>query len=240
MIYHVLPGDSLVETFKKSGLEGEIIVCRETLVTGDLDGETLDEFWDTRANYIALEHGGDPIEYRDSVAGELEKLLEVEEGDEVNLWFEYELFCSANMWFCLDMLKDSGASLFRVAPVNAKPDAIWDGFGQHTENELLECFESRTRFSQQDVMTASELWKAFRNRDANVFEKLAQYRSPSFPFLREVCDAAIRVNDEPVELVRELRAAGYRDIETLFPEFRKRAGVYGFGDTQVESLLRHA
>ena len=239
MIYHVLPGDSLVETFKQTGIEGEIVVCREALVSGDLDGETLDEFWDTRANSISVEHGGDPIEYRDSVAGEFEKLLDAGAGDEVNLWFEYELFCSVNMWFCLDLVKNSEATVFRVAPVNLAPDKIWDGFGQSTETELFECFESRIQFSKQDISVASELWNAFRVRDNETIRRLADYRSGCLPFLREVCDAAVELNSRPVEVVKELKAEGLNELEDVFPEFRKRAGVYGFGDSQVESILKH-
>ena len=238
MIYHVLPGDALVETFKKSGVNGEIIVCREAFVSGDLYGETLDEFWDTRANLISVEHGGDPIEYRDHVAGELEKLFDAHADDEVNFWFEYELFCSVNMWFCLDLVSNSEASLFRVAPVNLAPDKIWDGFGQSTETELRECFESRIQFSQQDISVAIGLWTAFRVRDNETIRRLAEYRSPCLPFLREVCDAAVHLNSHPAEVVRKLKAEGLNELNEVFPEFRKRAGVYGFGDSQVESLLR--
>lgn len=222
MIYHVLPGDSLVETFKKSRINGEIIVCREAFISGDLDGETLDEFWDTRANLIAVEHGGDPIEYRENVAGELEKVFDAQEDDEVNLWFEYELFCSVNMWFCLDLLKNSEASLFRIAPVNLAPDKVWDGFGESAETELRECFESRIQFSKQDISVGSELWGAFRIHDNESIKRLSEYRSPCFPFLREVCDAAVEINSRPAELVRELKSEGLTEIDSLFPEFRKR------------------
>ena len=75
MSIHVLPGDSLVAEFNKAGIEGEVVVCRECLVAGDRSGPTLDEFWDRRMNFIALEYGGDPIEYQENVAYELEKLI---------------------------------------------------------------------------------------------------------------------------------------------------------------------
>jgi hypothetical protein len=239
MIVHVLPGDSLVETFKTTGIEGETIVCREAFVSGDLDGGTLEDFWETRANLIAVEFGGDPIEYRESVAGEFEKLLDLEPDDEVNLWFEYELFCSVNMWFCLDLLKNIGLKIFRVAPVKTSPDNVWNGFGQHSSGDLVECFHARIQFSQEDVLRGSQLWKAFREGDADTFRDLSTYRSPCFPFLKEICDAASEIETEPAMIVRELRSAGLNDIDTVFPEFKKRAGVYGFGDVQVQRILDH-
>ncbi len=237
MILHVLPGDSLTAEFTKTSIDGEVIVCRECLVTGDVSGRTLDEFWDRRANFIAVEYGGDPIEYQENVAYELERLIGLSEKDEVNLWFEYELFCHANMWFCLDLLNGTEASVFRVAPVNASPDDVWKGFGILDAAALSECFDARTKFTGEDIETGSALWRAFSKRDADKLAELGEYRSPSFPFLKEVCEAAARIDSRPAEIVRELKADGLDRIETVFPEFQKRAGVYGFGDLQVERLL---
>jgi hypothetical protein len=39
--------------------------------------------------------------YLSYVADEIEKLLVPGAGDEIDLWFENELFCSVNYWFCL-------------------------------------------------------------------------------------------------------------------------------------------
>ena len=99
MIYHVLPGDSVAEEFKKTNIDGQTIVCREALVAGPLDGENLDEFWDQRAKFILTEYGEDEIEYHEKVADPLNLLTELTPDDEVNLWFEYELFCSVHLWF---------------------------------------------------------------------------------------------------------------------------------------------
>lgn len=237
MIVHVLPGDSLVEEFKKTEIEGEIVVCRECLVVGDLTGETLDEFWRSRANFLELEYGGDPIEYQEGVAYELERLIDLPSDAEVNLWFEYELFCQANMWFCLNLLKSSGAEVYRVAPSNPSPDDVWKGFGEHDGAELANCFDSRIQFTEEDIAVGSRLWDAFRKRAPELLQELGEYRSPCFPFLKEVCDAAAEIEIRPARIVTELRSAGLKEIETVFPAFQKQAGVYGFGDLQVERLL---
>ncbi len=240
MIYHVLPGDSLAADFRKTGIEGEVIVCRECLVAGDKSGTTLEEFWDRRANFIALEYGGDPIEYQENVAYELERLIGLEPGDEVNLWFEYELFCQANMWFCLDLLKTPDAHVYRVEPLNASPDDVWRGFGKLDAAELVNCYEGRIEFSDDDIETGSKLWNAFRAGDAAQLLQLGEYRSPCFPFLEEVCEAASVIDSKPIDIIRQLKSAGKGDIESVFPEFQKQAGVYGYGDLQVELLLRNA
>ncbi len=236
MIVHVLPGDSLVEEFRKSEIEGETIVFREALVAGDICAETLDEFWDIRANFLELEYGEDPIDYREKVAYEMERLTYLPPAAEVSLWFEYELFCQANMWFCLDLLKKH-RNIYRVAPLNASPDDVWKGFGNHTSDDLVSCFQSRTLLTEQDLTMGAELWAAFSTRDPEKLKELGAYRSESFPFLKEVADAAAEIDRRPTEIVREIISEGHAEFEQIFPEFQKRAGVYGFGDLQVERLI---
>ncbi len=240
MSIHVLPGDSLVAEFNKAGIEGEVVVCRECLVAGDRSGPTLDEFWDRRMNFIALEYGGDPIEYQENVAYELEKLIGLPADTEVNLWFEYELFCQVNMWFCLDLLKGSDVRVFRIEPLNASPDDIWKGFGKLEAVDLVNCYEGRTQFSEEDIAMGSRLWEAFRQEVLDELRRLGEYRSPCFPFLKEVCEAAAEIGSRPAAIVRELKASGLNEPESLFLEFQKRAGVYGYGDLQVARLLQES
>jgi hypothetical protein len=235
MIAHVLAGDSMLDTFRRSGVGGEVIVFREALVTGDLAGETLEEFWNTRANFIGIEYGADPIEYHETVADELIRLLDLGEGDEINLWFEHELFCAANMWFCLDLLSSTSATLFRVAPLDTGHK--WDGFAKHTPEHLAACYRGRQAFTPDDIELAVKLWSAFRKRDRAGLLRLGLEGSPRFPHLKEVSEAAAEVDTRPAEIVRRLRASGFSEMETLFPEFQKEARVFGFGDSQVERLL---
>lgn len=236
MNIHVLPGDSLTAEFSQTGIGGDVIVCRETLIAGDISEENLDLFWDIRANFVMLDYGGDPIEYRESVAYELEKLIDLDPETEVNLWFEYELFCQANMWFCLDLLKNH-ENIYRVAPLNASPDDVWKGFGQHDAAALNECFQERVKITAEDLSTGRELWDAFRKRESKRLLELGNYRSACFPFLKETSNAAAEIETRPIKILKEITATGLSEIETIFPEFQKCAGVYGYGDLQVERLL---
>ncbi len=237
MIYHVLPGDAQAEEFRKTGFDGELIVFREALIAGPIDAENIDDFWDERAQFILSEYGEDVIDYHEKVADEISKLADVPDGSEVILWFEYELFCSVNMWFCLDLLKNSNSNIYRVAPLNASPDDVWKGFGKHDAAALSKCFESRIQFTAEDVEHGAKLWNAFRHRDPAKLLDFGEYRSPCFPFLKEVCVAAAAIDTHPEKIVKELKAEGLNGIEDIFPEFQKRAGVYGFGDLQVGRIL---
>lgn len=238
MIYHILPGDSLVEEFKQTGIEGEVIVCREALVDGPIDAETLDEFWQQRAHFILAEHGDDEIEYHEKVADQLNKLTELNADDEVNLWFEYELFCSVNMWFCLSLLEQTNAAVYRVKPIGLDEENRWDGFGKFTADDLKAAFELRTRFASEEVVLGSELWNAYRRKKiAGLRLRLGETEYPCFPFLSEVVAAASEQDVRPLEIVKEIKAGRTTGFDEIFQKFRQRAGVYGYGDVQVRRLL---
>jgi hypothetical protein len=237
MNLHLLPGDAYVSEFKKSGIEGEVRVCRECLVEGDLSGESLDEFFRNRAAFINDgDHEGADA-YDAQVGSEFRRLLDLPAGTEVNLWFEYELFCAVNMWFCCDLLATTAADVYRVAPIHLLTEKRWDGFGLATADEMRRCFESRTKFGHEDVRLGAGLWRAYKAGDRAALRSLSEASSEVFPYLREVCDAAIAKDSRPKEIIREIQAEGHSDFRQIFPEFRRRAGVYGYGDTQVQRLI---
>jgi len=237
MIYHVLPGDAQVQAFKDSGIEAEMLVCREALVEGDVSGGTLDEFFVNRAAFHNDSSDEDPANYNANVASQFRKLLDVREGDEVNLWFEYELFCAVNMWFCIDLLSETNAAVYRVEPVYLNAQNKFDGFENVTPEQMQECFDARTQLTSDDIALGSALWKAFRNDDAEKLQSLSTEVSPAFPYLAEICAAAIDRHTRPAEIVREITSDGVRDFGGVFVEFKKRAGIYGYGDSQVQRLL---
>ena len=237
MIYHVLPGDAQVEEFNKAGIEGTVIVCREALIYGPIDAPDLDKFWDDRARFIVGEYGEDEIAYHDNVGGELAKLQDVEAGDEVNLWFEYELFCSVNMWFCMSLLKDTGATVYRIEPIGLDEADRWNGFGKFNSDALKAAFELRTQLTAEDLHFAASLWDAYRTKDNDKLRELAAGEHDAFPCLGEVAAAAAEENIRPAEIVREIQAGGETEFEKIFEEFKKRAGVYGYGDLQVQKLV---
>lgn len=240
MICHVLPGDAQVAEFERTGLAGEVIVCREALIAGPVDAESLDEFWDRRARFILSEYGDDTIAYHEKVADPLSRLTELDSTDDVNLWFEYELFCSVNMWFCLSLLRDTGATVYRVEPIGLDEAERWDGFGNFNSDDMLAAYELRSAFTDDDIRLGAELWRAYSRSEHSHLRELAARATDRFPYLGEVIAAANEQATRPTEVLREILSHDPRaDFSTVFVEFKKRAGVYGYGDTQVQRLLDH-
>jgi hypothetical protein len=235
MNLHVLPGDATVAQFNDSGVDGSVAVCRECLVEGPVAGETRGELFRERAEFIRAAYDGD--DYAANVAAEFEKLLALRAGDEVNLWFEYELFCQVNYWFCLSLLEGTGAKVFRVSPILRDQSDKWKGFGQLSSRDMATCFAARVELSAEDIRRGAKLWDAFRFGRADEMRELAVTDSGAFPMLSETVEAAIARDERPREILREIIGEGVAGFENVFREFSQRAGVYGYGDSQVRRLV---
>lgn len=239
MSIHVLPGDALAVDFKNADIEGDVVVCRECLIEGDVRGEELEDFWSARADFLQSAYGKDEIFYVENVVAEFEELFYLEPETEVNLWFEYELFCQTNMWFCLYLLaEETDATVYRVAPVVRTDEDVWKGFGGLSADDLRACFEHRIKFGKSDILLGKDLWKAYQNKDFDKLRQLSRTNSECFPKLKEVCEAEIEKQFRPKRTLEKIIAGGETDFGRIFELFKSEEGVYGFGDSQVKRILQ--
>jgi hypothetical protein len=237
MIIHVLPGDAIVEEFSRTGLEGQVAVCREALVDGPVNAEGLHDLWNLREEYFAETDPDAENSYGQHIVAEFGKLIELPASSEVNLWFEYELFCQVNMWFCLYILRETKAEVYRVAPSVRADGDIWKGFGGLGADLLRKCHTDRQKLEREDISLGSELWQAHRTGNGDRLRSLSTTPVIGFPFLKEVCEAEVVKAFRPKEILREIIDGGLSDFQEVFQAFSDRAGVYGYGDSQVKQIL---
>src|ERR1700749_4326832 len=95
-ILHILNGDSTLQSFEQTGLEGDIMVWREVLSEGPLEENIASgSFWKNRSEWISKGSGETPDKYDEKVIKELSKLSDPYQ--EFNLCFEFDLHCQINM-----------------------------------------------------------------------------------------------------------------------------------------------
>lgn len=241
-IYHILNGDCLKEMFPKN-IKGELIVARECLVDGDVSGESLDEFLQVRAKFICSKY---PVfseeEYHQGTSAELKKVLEIQKEDEVNLWFEDDLFCQVNFWFCLNLLFENGKkqNIYLVRPNKGNEY----NFGRMNQEELSSAHVNKMSINSKPLEQMSKLWRMYQHENWTGMHEIAELLKDELPFLLPAVNAQIdrlsKENDEgrPKESLRKIII----ELETtefapVFQEFCKREEIYGFGDFQVRCLL---
>ena len=244
MVYHVLNGDALTDRFLATGIGGETVITRECLIDGSLNGDTLSEFYQTRAKYIKDTLNENEEAYYAGAVNEFEKLSTAAGHAEFNLWFGYDLFCRANMWFILSLLNDleTTKEIFVVYPSYLGGDDVWKDFGSATPADLITCYNQRVKFDDEDLALGNNLWIAYKNNDLDTLEKLSRQHSVCFPYLQEVCKAHIErfpKNNEksrPEKVIEEIIQSGTRDFYSVFSKFFSREGIYGFGDDQLKQI----
>ena len=100
---HIHNGESSAGTLREFGFPGEHFSFNEALVDGPTPGGvSAEEFLRIRARFLSSD---DPTEQKSCKAGLLKQQDTLErslERDEVVLWFEYDLFCQANLLYLLD------------------------------------------------------------------------------------------------------------------------------------------
>jgi len=87
------------------------------MVTGPVDGSSLAELYDNRKSHLE-EFTGSTVDYEGAAIEEFNQIINLPNGAEVNLWFEYDLFCQVNLWFVLNLLsiKDRQMQMHLVLP----------------------------------------------------------------------------------------------------------------------------
>lgn len=244
MTYHVLNGDCLANDLVSAEIKGNTITCRECLIEGPLNVGTLAQFWKARAQFIASTYDSSIEDYFDKVVTELEKLLCLPANAKVYLWFEDDLFCQANLWFTLSLLKQVKVPLliYRVFPMITDPKDTWKGFGMSDRRMLEQSFNNSILFSADDLRFGFDLWNAYKEGDFEALHRLSFINSPCFQHLEEVCQAHIDrfpANGKlgrPEKCIQEIMDTSNQEFNQLFNEFSQREGIYGLGDVQVKRI----
>ena len=241
MVYNILNGDALAFSFPDAGIEGDIVVMREALIDGDLTGNNLNEFWQSRAKY----HDSTEAQYYSDVVKEFEKIINAPNNSEFNLWFEFDLFCQVNMWFVISII-NSLLIKKKVYAVNTSyldktSKQYWNGFGSANSSELRICFADRILLNNVDLQLAEDLWTAYKTGNLNELTRLATKQPSAFPNLQEVVKAHVdrfpkEGKGRPEKTIEDITKNISTDFDKVLKEFWNKESIYGFGDTQVKHL----
>lgn len=237
---HIANGDALAGTLRESTILGQLIVCREALIDGPVSSDTMEDFWQERARYIQEVFQASHADYFDSVKSEYDRIDSLNTDDDVCLWFEHDLFCQANMWFIVSLLeKRRITNVYRVSPL-PRLNTKWEGFGRHTADDLKACLTNRVTLTAGDFKLGNDLWNAYRKSDTGMLLFLGGSLSPCFPRLDEVCKAEAdrKRNARPEKVLREIISKGNSEFHEIFRQFSQREAIYGFGDAQVQLMLK--
>ena len=242
MQYHILNGDALKAQIPTDKITGNLIVCRECLIDGNIEGDSLMEFWDNRSEFMEKNYGIGVGRYNEHALPEFQKILELRKEDVVNLWFGDDLFCQMNLCFIIHLLDVIGLR-DNIFLVKAQTDN-WQEFGGMSATELVTAYENKKAMTSEEFQLILDCWKAFQQNDLAQLEILSKTPTANFPFFQEVIQAHIdrfpkngalgRPQQQLLAIQEKLKTTKF---EAIFKAFNQTEGIYGFGNLQVKALF---
>ncbi len=251
-ILHVLNGDATAYNFQETGLPGDVLVWREILSQGPLNSAIASgEFWTARANWIGQTFGESASEYLTQVVVPLEKLKAAY--DEINLWFEFDLHCQANLLGVLALLANntnlSPPAVFLICPGDFPGKNNFKGMGELTAKELQYLFDTiRVELGEPDFFVAARAWVQYVEGNAKTIEKWIGETTfwGALALVKPAMEAHMRrlqTDSRGLNYIEQclltLYQTGARTKRELYQQFWDTQPIYGMGDLEIDLYLKH-
>lgn len=246
---HILNGDAMVKAFDAAALPGERLVWREALIAGPVTFLHTKAWIERRAEHLASAYGADPLTCRrDLEAQEMGLLHALENGREIVLWFEADLFCQLHLIYILFRIDAGrkGGVVPRVTLVSARSigEDPYAGFGRMTSEELGGMFTMRERLSLAPLRLGCAAWSMYASdyplRIEHLLEEGTDGLKDLGPALRAHL-ARFPSTENGLGSIQqgalELIADGAITFGDLFRAFATRLPLYGLGDFQFWNEL---
>lgn len=242
--YHILNGDALKLQFPSS-IDGEIIIARECLVDGNVQGNDFESLMRSRASFIGQYPECTSEDYNLKSVPEFKKIIALNKNCEVTCWFEDDLFCQVNFWYVLFLLFQSNAECSRRIYLARPNKGNEYSFGDMSLPELTEAFHNRRCISAEHLTVLGLLWPNYQQNNHRALSQIADSLKGEFPFLLPAVNAHIaRAPDEnglgyPERVLLEIiNAQTQPTFKTVFREFHQKMALYSFGDLQVKVMYK--
>lgn len=250
-ILHVLNGTSTLHGFEQTGLEGDTMVWHEVLSEGPIEENIASaHFWKKRSEWISKTFGENLYEYISKVEQPLSQLYEPYH--EINLWFEFDLHCQANMLGVIEMLSKhtdlSEPNIFLICPDSFPGKDNFRGMGQLNGHQLEYLFDNiRVQLGEPDFVIAAEAWQAYATYTA---DELAQYLNQNnywanLHLLKPALQAhlkRLRVNENGLNYVEQklldIYNNGVGNKYGIYQTFWREDKIYGMGDLEIDIYLK--
>ncbi|MBT8394151.1 MAG: DUF1835 domain-containing protein [Bacteroidia bacterium] len=246
-ILHITNGSSLTSYLNDLDFEGEFLTWEEMLCEGPTAaGIDSDEFYNIRKTFLQDIYGIeiDEKEYK----RELGKLNNPGKFTEINLWFEYDLFCHINLIAVISLIHQRGIDLplFLICSGRVEGEKALKGLPELTPEQLMDHYQNKIRLNEDDIDMAIALWRTYCGKDHNILKPYI-VKSSSYPYLSNCLKAHLErfpdsrngLNNLERNILEIVRTNNIKSRHHLLGYALNYQGYYGFGDIQFERLINN-
>lgn len=247
---HILNGDSTLNKFNASGIEGETFVWRDVLSDGPVNTEFASEsFWNQRSLFMTQAFKLADGEYEKGGTIPFKALQKILKGySEITLWFEYDLFCQINMIALIQWIGKQGLenTISLVCAGKTDDSDTLLALGEIEPSQYTELFASRLKLGSREYEFCSDVYEAYGATDPNDLYNYILMSFSGFPYLPDALEAHLRrfpsqqnglteIENKLIQLIR----AGETDKMKLVGKMLKWQQHHGFGDAQYFNILEN-
>src|SRR6185312_2564391 len=172
--------------------------------------------------------------------------------EEINLWFEFDLHCQANLLGVLALLAKntdlSPPAVYLICPGDFPGKDNFKGMGELNTEELEYLFDTiRVELGEPDFAVAAEAWKQYVRSDADALEKWIgeTHFWGALELLKPAMQAHIkrlRKNTDGLNYVEQrlvdIYNSGAKTKPEIYYPFWDTEPIYGMGDLEIDLYLK--
>lgn len=231
MKLNILNGDALKDFFKRfKNHDGEdIISFNECLIDGEVHKDIFsEEFFSIRESFLVKNYHVSPEEYKEKSIREIRPLFN-KQYKEIDLWFDFDMFCQINMLTILsylDFIQFEGKVVINI---------IKQGFFQ--SNSINEIVEDKVELNVldhfYDLYVDILIYKDFAKLRSDKY----QYNFKNLPYLIEGIQLYINYNNSKSEIKDFILERKNKSRQDILLDLINNLNKYGLGDVQYMKIL---
>ncbi|QDH21086.1 sigma-70 family RNA polymerase sigma factor [Saccharibacillus brassicae] len=240
---HLVNGDHTAERIREAGIEGDVLVWRELYPFGPVfpDMEQASARY-ARAEHLERELGIPRQTLLGGCAEQERKLRELQQYEEVVLWFEHDLFDQTMLALVLNRIgrMQTGSARISLLCVGAFPGiGIFHGLGQLRADQLKTLSGTWQPVGPEQYALAERLWAAYSSPNPEDHVRFLESDTAALPFARAAFEAHLSRLPSTADglgvierTALEEAAAGASTPAELFKRSADRLVALGLGDLE--------
>jgi len=243
---HITNGSSLTDYLRELDFTEDILTWQEMLCVGPtIPAIDSDEFFEIRAEFLK-EFYDIEVDTKE-LKVELSKLDTVEDYNEINLWFEYDLFCHINLLGVINLLhqKEIDKPLYLICSGRVKGEDSLKGLSELNPEQLKSHYKDKVLLTKEDIDFAIALWRTYCGKDHNIFKPYIVTKS-NFKYMSNCLKAHLkRFPDQKsglgtieANILKIIMENTVKSEDHLLGYCLNYQGYYGYGDLQLKRKIK--
>ncbi|GAA4282135.1 DUF1835 domain-containing protein [Gaetbulibacter aestuarii] len=242
---HITNGSVLTARLEELQFSGDMLTWQEMLCEGPTI-ETIDspEFIKLRKGFFSKFYD---IELNTAeIKKALKKMENPEKYSEINLWFEYDLFCHMNMIGVIALIQQKKIKLpiYLITSGRVRGSKNLKALTELTDNQLFSHFDKKVKLTPKDIDMVLSIWGIYCGKDHNLLKPFIVTNS-TFKYLSNCLKAHLErfpntftgLNRLENNILTIIRDHTIKSRNHLLGYALNYQGYYGYGDLQMNRII---